>query len=328
MQSGFELSAVVLATDSRWERFRRDLNGESSVEYRDGWKWLKKQIKRLLPGTARRALGIQLPPRALAKRLLRDTGVQVWDCADVNSSSFVEEVRQASPDILVSAAYPQIFSGQLLDVPLRGAVNFHPSLLPKFRGAHPHFWAIASGAKTSGVTAHFMTEELDKGDVIAQVAFPIEEYTYTDLYARIVEETPRLVEKVEAFFFDESASAQPQDDQEATFFRNDREVHHRISWTAYSAETIVHLIRTERAFCFFRGRRITLRLAKVAKTNRNLTNNVQLDPGTVVDLNGHGVVVKAVDDCVYVRELESRFRRWPHEKWAQSCRLLIGEQFT
>ena len=99
-----------------------------------------------------------------------------------------------------------------------------------------------------------MTPRIDDGDVIAQIEFPIRDLTYSQVYRRIVEETPGLVREVAAFFADPRPAARPQDPAQATFFRNDRDIHRRIFWRLHPAEQIRNLCRTERAFCFFRGR--------------------------------------------------------------------------
>ncbi len=57
-------------------------------------------------------------------------------------------------------------------------------------GFHPHFWAICKGEENSGMTAHFMTEKLDDGDIVAQLEFPIIQYTYSDFYEKLIQETP------------------------------------------------------------------------------------------------------------------------------------------
>ena len=88
------------------------------------------------------------------------------------------------------------------------------SLLPKYRGPSPFFWIIAKGETVSGVTAHFMTEKIDGGDIIAQSKFPILGYTYSELVRKSIEETPRLIKQVYRFFSEGNKEPVKQDDAE------------------------------------------------------------------------------------------------------------------
>ena len=317
----FDVAAVVVATGPRWSIFREALSGVptpangASLRTRLSSSW-RRRVARRTPGY------IDVPGIA------RAAGVPLLETFDVNDAAFLEELRGLRPDVFVSAAYPQIFASALLSVPPRGAVNFHPSLLPRFRGAHPHFWAIATGAATSGITAHFMTPRIDDGDVIEQTGFPIIDLTYSQLYAKIVAETPELVRRVAALLADPSATPRPQDASQVTQFRNDRDVHRRIFWRVHSAEHVRNLCRTEKAFCFLRGQPVTPLGATVSKANRNLTNGVVVEGGTVVDLPPDGgVAVWAGDGCVTFREVLVGGRRRPAEQWARLCKLRVGEIF-
>ena len=315
----FDVAAVVIGTPVRWAVFREALSGtpatsanaSARARMASGWR---RMARRRTPGY------IDVP------QIVRDAGVPLHSVFDVNAPDFLGALGKSGAELFLSAAYPQIFSTGLLAIPPRGAVNFHPSLLPKFRGAHPHFWAIATGAATSGISAHFMTPRIDDGDLIEQIEFPIADLTYSQLYARINQETPALVRKVADFLADPNAKARPQDAAHATEFRNDRDVHRRIFWQLHSAAQVRNLCRTERAFCFLRGEPLTPLAASVSPTNRNLTNGVVVEAGTVVDLPADGgVVVRASDGCVAFGEVVADGRRLPAGEWARRRRLHVGE---
>ena len=86
-----------------------------------------------------------------------------------------------------------------------------------------------------------MTKEIDTGDLIAQIKFNIINYNYENLYKKIVSETPRLIEKVEELFLKGKFTPLKQDSSKSSYFRNDREIHHRIQWNIHSAEDIFNL---------------------------------------------------------------------------------------
>ena len=80
----------------------------------------------------------------------------------------VAELKQYDADLFVVAAFGQILSKEILEMPRLGCINIHASLLPKYRGAAPIQWSIIDGEKETGVTIMQMNEGLDTGDILTQ----------------------------------------------------------------------------------------------------------------------------------------------------------------
>lgn len=78
----------------------------------------------------------------------------------------VEDLRSLAPDVCVTAAFGQILSQEVLDVPVMGTVNVHASLLPKHRGAAPVQWAVLQGDAVTGVTTMLTDKGIDTGDML------------------------------------------------------------------------------------------------------------------------------------------------------------------
>ena len=79
-----------------------------------------------------------------------------------------------SPELIVVAAYGRLLPRKILELPAKGCINVHSSLLPKYRGAAPINWAVLNGEEETGVTIMYMAQELDAGDIIAQAYTPID----------------------------------------------------------------------------------------------------------------------------------------------------------
>jgi methionyl-tRNA formyltransferase len=92
---------------------------------------------------------------------------------DPNVPEIIEQIRALQPDFFFSFYYREMLKKALLDIPARGALNMHGSLLPKYRGRVPVNWAIIRGETETGSTLHYMTEKPDNGDIVAQQAVPI-----------------------------------------------------------------------------------------------------------------------------------------------------------
>ena len=100
-------------------------------------------------------------------------GIAVITPDNPNMPEVVEQIRALQPDFFFSFYYREMLKRELLEIPKRGALNMHGSLLPKYRGRVPVNWAIIKGETETGSTLHYMTEKPDNGDIVAQQAVPI-----------------------------------------------------------------------------------------------------------------------------------------------------------
>ena len=100
-------------------------------------------------------------------------GLPVVQPERVNSDGPIATIREASPDLIVVAAYGQILRPKLFTIPPHGTVNIHASLLPAYRGAAPVNWAIINGETTTGITTFLIDEGMDTGDILLQRSLPI-----------------------------------------------------------------------------------------------------------------------------------------------------------
>lgn len=115
-----------------------------------------------------------------------ERGITVFQPENVNAPEAVDRIRALEPDFLVTAAYGQILSAELLGVPKVAAINLHGSILPAYRGAAPVARAIQNGEAETGVTVIQMTPRVDAGGMIAVARTPIEpNETAGELEARL-----------------------------------------------------------------------------------------------------------------------------------------------
>jgi methionyl-tRNA formyltransferase len=92
---------------------------------------------------------------------------------DPNTPDVVARIRELAPDFLFSFYYRHMLGAALLDIPTRGALNMHGSLLPKYRGRVPVNWAIIHGEKEAGASLHYMEIKPDAGDLAGQLKVPV-----------------------------------------------------------------------------------------------------------------------------------------------------------
>jgi methionyl-tRNA formyltransferase len=113
-------------------------------------------------------------------------GLRVLSFERIRDPEAVAALRQLAPDVLVTAAYGQILSKKILDIPPLGCINVHGSLLPRYRGPAPIQWAIIQGERTTGVTTMLTDRGVDTGDILLQRTLEIgPEETAGELTARL-----------------------------------------------------------------------------------------------------------------------------------------------
>ena len=92
--------------------------------------------------------------------------IPVFQPENFREQETVDTLAALKPDVIAVVAYGRILPQKVLDIPPKGCVNIHASLLPQYRGSAPYQWAVLDGLKETGVSAQFMVHAMDAGDVI------------------------------------------------------------------------------------------------------------------------------------------------------------------
>ena len=151
------------------------------------------------------------------KQLALSHGIPVYQPTKMRDGTAAALLRELAPDCLVVVAYGRILPQEILDVPLRGCVNIHGSLLPRYRGAAPIQWSVIRGETVTGVTSMFMDAGMDTGDIIDTLTTPIgENETAGELFERLAPLGARLLSTTLAAIADGTVTRRPQNDAEAT----------------------------------------------------------------------------------------------------------------
>jgi methionyl-tRNA formyltransferase len=156
---------------------------------------------------------------------------------------FVEHVRLLAPDLIIVNSYSMLLPREILSIPVFGCINIHAALLPQYRGANPIQWALLNDEKETGVTMHYMNEDFDTGDIIAQKRVPIlDEDTWINILHRISKSTDEMLEIEIPRIMSGTNSRTPQRTDLARHWRRRRPEDGRFDWT-WRARDIYNLIR-------------------------------------------------------------------------------------
>ena len=173
------------------------------------------------------------PVKETALRL----GLAVHQPERVRRPEVVEQIRTLAPESIVVVGYGQIIPKSILDIPPKGIINVHASLLPKYRGAAPIQWAIARGETRTGITTMRINEGLDTGDMLLKWETEIgPEETAPELSARLAQAGADLA--VRTMVELDRIQPQPQDDSQATFAPILKKEDGRIDWRRPAREIL------------------------------------------------------------------------------------------
>ena len=130
----------------------------------------------------------------------------------------VHQLRDLNPDVVAVVAYGRILPQRVLDIPGKGCINIHASILPSYRGSAPYQWAVLDGCKETGVTAMYLCREMDAGDMIDVAKTPIgENETAGELLDRLAVLGADLLSKTLGRMAQGNVEATAQDSSKATY---------------------------------------------------------------------------------------------------------------
>ena len=159
-----------------------------------------------------------LTPPAV-KVLAQEYGLPVFQPERIKRPRWTELLRSMEPDLVIVAAYGQILSQEILDIPRLGCINVHASLLPRYRGAAPIQRCIADGETVTGVTAMQMDAGMDTGDILLKREVPIRtEDTALTLSRTLANEGALLIrEVIRRLLQGKTLPREKQNEAEATY---------------------------------------------------------------------------------------------------------------
>ncbi|MHA1797327.1 MAG: methionyl-tRNA formyltransferase [Candidatus Helarchaeota archaeon] len=152
--------------------------------------------------------------------------------------------KKLAPDLVIVAGWRQIIPKEILNIPKKGFVGFHPTLIPKGRGPAPIINSIIHGYTNSGITMFYLSEGLDDGDIIGQEKFEILKSDHAfDVYKKETEGGKKLIRKFLPLLAKNKAPRIPQNEKEATFFPKRNLSDNKIDLEKESIEEIYNKIR-------------------------------------------------------------------------------------
>lgn len=239
------------------------------------------------------------------KEFALEKGLPVFQPKNFKDPATVEELRALEPELIVVVAYGRILPQSVLDVPEKGCINMHASILPQLRGAGPIQWSILNHCDETGITAMYLTAGMDEGDIIEIRRTPIDPMeTGAELMARMAHIAAELACDTIAAIEAGTATRTPQNHAEATYAPMLSKEMSPIDWTQpvrYVIDQVRGLIPWPVATAELGGTQFKIfRVEDTGKTTGRA-------PGTVLALTKQGLEVACGQGGVaLVRELQAQ----------------------
>ena len=188
-----------------------------------------------------------------------------------NSPAFCAQISTLAPDLIILAAYGKFLPKEIIEIPKHGALNIHPSLLPKLRGPSPIQSAILNGDKETGVTIILMNEKMDEGHILAQKELQItSSATFKELEEGLAKLGGKLLIETIPKWLAGEIQPTPQDQDKATYTKILTKKDGLID-LGEPAEIIERKIRAftpwPGAYTFINGKRIIITGAELNESN-------------------------------------------------------------
>ncbi len=251
-------------------------------------------------------------------------GIAVLQPETVSDPDFLKKLSETSWDVGVIAAYGKIIPQSIIDIPKKGFLNIHPSMLPELRGPSPIQAAILEGKEKTGVTIIVVDSQMDHGPILLQEEMPIEtDDTSETLGERLSEKGAELLAQALPQWMNDSLPAKPQNDSKATFCKIIEKEDGHINWMK-DAEAIDRQIRAFQpwpgTFSFIKTGAHALRI-KIIRA-RAKTADERKSPGLIERYN-HAMIMWTGNGFLSILEVQ------PEGKRAMSGEeFLNGHQFA
>ncbi|WP_313757479.1 formyltransferase family protein [Tissierella sp.] len=233
--------------------------------------------------------------------------IELMKADNINDVNSIEFIRDKNPDIIYCFGFSQLLSKEIINIPKKGVIGFHPTKLPLNRGRHPLIWTMALGLKETASTFFFINEGADGGDIISQEIVPIYyEDDVMGLYNRMLKMAQKQVEKLTNEIKKGNIVRIKQDDTKANCWRKRYKEDGKIDWrmSSYNIYNLVRALTRPYVGAHFAYKSKDIKVWKVKE--RIIEGIDNIEPGKVLEvLNDGTFTVKTGSNCIQVLDSDA-----------------------
>ncbi len=229
--------------------------------------------------------------------------IPVYQPENFKEPETVQALKDLQPDVVAVVAYGRILPQNVLDIPAKGCINIHASILPSYRGSAPYQWAVLDGLTETGVTAMYLCREMDAGDMIAVSKTPIgPEETAGELLDRLAVLGAELLSQTLKSIENNTVVATAQDHSLATYAPMLDKTMCPIDWNK-TAQQVHNHVRGMNPW--------PVATTQIGGNRFKIYSTVIVDgkpgaaPGTILGLTKTGLQIACAEGAVEIRVLQA-----------------------
>jgi methionyl-tRNA formyltransferase len=261
---------------------------------------------------------------SVVKQIAEEEEIPLFQPKNARDPELLEKLKGLKPDIGIVVAYGHILPQKIIDLPTKGTLNIHASLLPLLRGAAPIQAAIKQGLTETGVTIMKVVPALDAGPILLRAETPIlADETYGELSDRLSELGALSLIEALSLISIGASKEKPQDDVRATYAAKITRESSRIDWSA-SALEISRLIRASdpKPGAFTQTPNFDVKMF-----GPKLMDGIKGEPGEVLKTTGELVIACGIDALRIAEVQPSGKSRMPAQEWTRGRGAVVGDRF-
>ncbi len=239
-----------------------------------------------------------LPPPV--KIRAEELGLEIYQVNNINDSISIEKLKAQDADIFVVAAFGQILSEEVLNIP-KYCVNVHASLLPKYRGAAPINRVILNGEEKTGITIMKMEKGLDTGDMAIKKEIAIGDLDAGELEEKLAYLGAEAIEEFIENYKKNELKFTPQDDSKSTYAQKLNKETFNIDFKTQKTAEILNMIRASSPH-FGAKTKYKGEMFKIFKA-REVNSNRDYEAGVIIN-SSDKIIVKTLDKAIELLEIQ------------------------
>ena len=237
------------------------------------------------------------------KEVALENSIPVFQPENFRDDETVEQLKALQPEVVAVVAYGRILPQKVLDVPEKGCINIHASLLPCYRGSAPYQWAVLDGLTETGVTAMYLCREMDAGDIIDAAKTPIDpDETAGELLDRLAVLGADLLSETLTKIGNGTAVATPQDCDKVSFAPMLDKTMCPIDWNKTAKQVHNHVRGMNPwpvATTEIQGQKFKVYATAIVDASADAA------PGTILGLTKTGLQIACKEGAVEIRTLQA-----------------------
>ncbi|ACA54582.1 MULTISPECIES: methionyl-tRNA formyltransferase [Clostridium] len=240
-------------------------------------------------------------PDTVLKNIAEEHNIDVYVENNVNNEEFIKLIKSKNIDLGVSMSFDQIIKKQLRESTKEGFINCHAGKLPNYRGRNILNWALINDEKEIGITAHYIDDGIDTGDIISQYIIPVEETDdYFTLLCKSINKCPEVLIDAILKIKKNKVEKIPQSHINGTYFSYRRNGDELIDWN-WSSRRIHNFIRAlvepaPGAQTYLNGDKIC-----IWKSEETNFPDYISTPGEIIRKDKDGIIVKTGDNAIKIK---------------------------